>query len=178
MLHHIRLTFREKLAVRSATKYIVLHHTKVKGRHDVKEIHQWHLNRETNGKKWAGIAYHYYIDKDGEIFIGRPRDTIGAHTRGYNSYSVGVCFEGNFNVEKMSEKQLEASVMLISVLSLGYYNAAIRGHRNFNANNTCPGLNFPMKELLQRIQIQKKRFIRLYGDPQTVDYSFLLNSLD
>lgn len=65
--------------------------------------------------------------------MGRPRNTIGAHTNGYNSISVGVCFEGDFNVEKMSEKQLEASVMLISVLSLGYHNAAIRGHRNFNS---------------------------------------------
>ena len=177
MLHHIDLAFRERLTPRTATKYIVIHHTKVKGRHDVREIHQWHLNRETKGQKWAGIAYHYYIDKDGEIFVGRPRNTIGAHTNGYNSVSVGVCFEGDFDEEKMSEKQLEASVMLISALSLGYHNAAIRGHRNFNVAKTCPGRLFPMKELLSRIQMQKKRFIRLYGDPATVDYGFLLNGL-
>lgn len=177
MLHRIQHAFREKLTLRSETKYVVLHHTKVKGRHDVHEIHQWHLNRETKGKKWAGIAYHYYIDKDGEIFTGRPRDTIGAHTKGYNSKSVGICFEGDFDVEKMSEKQLEASVMLISILSLGYRNAAVRGHRNFNSEMTCPGVKFPMKELLHRVQIQKKRFIRLYGDPEKVDYGFLLSSL-
>ena len=177
MLHHIQLEFREKLSLRSETKYIILHHTKVEGRHDVREIHQWHLNRETNSKKWAGIAYHYSVDKDGKIFVGRPRNTIGAHTLDYNSVSVGVCFEGDFNVEKMSEEQLEASVMLISVLSLGYHNATIRGHKDFNSKETCPGVKFPMKELLHRIQIQKKRFIRLYGDPKTVDYGFLLSSL-
>ena len=35
-----------------------------------------------------------------------------------------------------------------------------------------------MKELLDRIKNQKKRFIRLYGDPKEVDYDFSLESLD
>lgn len=177
-IHHTKLRFREVLKKRSETKYIILHHTKVKGRSSVEEVHQWHLNRETNGEKWVGIAYHFYIDKDGEIFVGRPLFTVGAHTYGYNSVSVGVCFEGNFNVEKMTEKQLDASVLLISVLSLAFNNAKIRGHRNFNKEETCPGKKFPMEELLERIKMQKKKIIRLYGDPESVDYSFLLKYLN
>lgn len=43
---------------------------------------------------------------------------------------------------------------------------------------TCPGKNFPMHELLERIKVQKKRFIRLYGDPEEVDFSFLLKYLE
>ena len=35
-----------------------------------------------------------------------------------------------------------------------------------------------MKELLNKVKEQKKRFIRLYGDPKEVDYSFLLKFLD
>ena len=72
----------------------------------------------------------------------------------------------------MSEQQLDASILLLSILSLGFHNAAIRGHRDFNTQKTCPGTNFPMKELLQRIQLQKKSFIRLYGDPESFDYVF------
>ena len=34
-----------------------------------------------------------------------------------------------------------------------------------------------MNELLERIKVQKKRFIRLYGDPEEVDFSFLLKHL-
>lgn len=176
-IHRPKLKFRETLKQRSETQYIILHHTRVTGRHDVKEIHQWHLNRETNGKKWAGIAYHFYVDKDGEIFIGRPLDTIGAHTYGHNSNSVGVCFEGDFNVERMTEKQLDAAVLLISILSVGYKNAKIRRHKDFNKEETCPGKKFPMEKLLERVKMQKKRFIRLFGDPEKVDCSFLLKWL-
>jgi N-acetyl-anhydromuramyl-L-alanine amidase AmpD len=167
------LKFTETLKKRTETNYIIIHHTEVKGRHDVKEVHQWHLN-----KGWAGIGYHYYIDKDGQIFEGRHRDTLGAHVKSHNGDSIGVCFEGHFDKEKMNEKQLEAAVLLISVLSLAYGNAAIRGHRNFNSKKSCPGANLPMKELVDRIKIQKKRFIRLHGDPEKVDYGFLLKMLD
>ena len=177
-IHHTKLQFREMLTKRQKTEYIILHHTKVTGRHDVNEIHKWHLNRETNGEHWAGIAYHFYIDKDGEIHTGRPLDTCGAHTYGHNSVSVGVCFEGDFNVEEMNEKQMEASVMLISILSLGFHDAKIRGHRDFNTKESCPGNKFPMGELLERIKQQKKRFIRLYGDPTEFDYAFLLQPLE
>ena len=172
-IHQSNLKFTETLKKRTETNYIIIHHTEVRGRHDVKEVHQWHLN-----KGWAGIGYHYYIDKDGQIFECRPRDTWGAHVKSHNNDSIGVCFEGNFDNEKMSEKQLEASVLLISVLSLAYGNAAIRGHRNFTPQKSCPGKNFPMKELLDRIKAQKQRIIRLYGDPKEVDFFFLLKSLD
>ena len=168
---HPKLEFRGELKHRSETKYIILHHTKVNtkdkknGRHDVYAVHRWHLNRETNGEKWAGIAYHFYIDQDGKIFTGRPLNTIGAHAYGYNSVSIGICFEGDFNVETMQDQQKESAVLLVSVLSLAYNNAKIRGHRDFNEEETCPGKKFPMEELLEKIKMLKKRFIRLHGEP-------------
>ena len=61
-IHQSNLKFTETLKKRSETNYIIIHHTEVRGRHDVKEVHQWHLD-----KGWAGIGYHYYIDKDGQI---------------------------------------------------------------------------------------------------------------
>ena len=177
-IHHTNLKFREELKKRPETKYIILHHVKETGRrYDINEIHQWHLKRETNGEKWAGFGYHFYVDKDGEIFIGRPVDTIGSHTLNYNSVSVGICFEGDFNVERMTEKQLDAAVLLISILSVGYKNAKIRRHKDFNKEETCPGKKFPMEQMLERVKMQKKRFIRLFGDPEKVDCSFLLKWL-
>lgn len=71
MIHHTKLKFRECLKRRRETKYIVVHHTAVTGdEQPVTLVHQWHLNRKTkDGKPWAGICYHYYIRKDGEIDI-------------------------------------------------------------------------------------------------------------
>ncbi len=172
-VHQSNLIFDEKLKKRAETNYNIIHHIEVCGRHGVKEVHLWHLD-----KGWAGIGYHYYIDKDGQIFVGRPRDTWGAHVKSHNNDSIGVCFEGHFDKEKMNEKQLEAAVSLISFLSLAYGNASIRGHRNFNPNKSCPGKNFPMKEFLGRIKTQKQRFICLYRDPKDVNYYFLLKELD
>jgi N-acetyl-anhydromuramyl-L-alanine amidase AmpD len=183
MFHQTNLKFREKLTPRTQTKFIVVHHTAVTGdEQPVTLVHQWHLDRKTNDKPWAGIGYHYYIRKNGEIYQGRPRDKKGSHVyideaHRYNSITIGVCFEGDFRTEVMDENQLEASVMLLSVLSLGYGNIDICTHRYLDRRTTCPGNNFPFKKLIKRVHDQKQRFIDLYGDPEEVDYSFLLKYL-
>lgn len=183
MIHHPKLKFREHLWCRKETNYIVVHHTQEVGKHDVDEIHQWHRNRRTkDGKPWAGIGYHYYVRKDGEIYQGRPRNKKGAHVNdevhNYNSVTIGVCFEGDFRTEMMGEGQLEASIMLLSILSLGYGNIDICTHHHLDKRRSCPGKNFPIKELIKRVHDQKQRFIDLYGDPKEVDYRFLLKKLD
>lgn len=183
MIHHTTHKFRESLLPRTRTKYIVLHHVGEPGDYFVETIHQWHLKRKTkDGQYWAGIGYHYYIRRDGEIYQGRPRDTKGAHTyvegQTYNSDSIGVCFEGDFNVEKMTEKQMEAAVLLLSILSLGYGGAELTLHKKLDTSKDCPGKNFPVKALFNRVHAQKQRFIELHGRPKEVDYSFLLKLLD
>jgi N-acetyl-anhydromuramyl-L-alanine amidase AmpD len=77
----------------------------------------------------------------------------------------------------MEDKQLEASILLLSVLSLTYGNAEICTHRYLDSRRDCPGKNFPFQELLNKVHAQKQRFIQLYGDPKDVDYNFLLKSL-
>lgn len=153
-----------------------------RGSYSVEDIHQWHLDRKTNGKPWAGIGYHYYIRKSGEIYQGRPRNKKGAHVNdevhNYNSVTIGVCFEGDFRTELMDEKQLEASIMLLSVLSLGYGNIDICKHSYLDRRTSCPGTNFPFPELIKRVHDQKQKFIDLYGDPKEVNYRFLLKRLD
>lgn len=172
-IHHPNLKFTEQLIFRPETRFIVIHHTAVQDKHTVEDVHQWHLNRGM-----AGFGYHYFIDKNGEIFEGRPRDTKGAHVNDkihpYNSVTLGVCFEGDFNTQKMVEQQLEASVMLISVLSLAYGDIQVCKHHYLHNEKSCPGKNFPFQELIKRVHDQKERFKRLYGDPKEVNYSFLL----
>lgn len=186
MYHRTYLNFREILKPRTQTKYIVIHHSAVEGdKHPVTDVHQWHLDRKCN-PPMAGIAYHYYIQQSGEIYQGRPRDTKGAHTllkgQTYNSDSIGVCFEGHFDIEEISEKQLEASILLLSILSLVYHDSEFCTHHQLvkgtKKDTSCPGKNFPMETLLEKVHAQKQRFIDLYGDPKEVDYSFLLKFLE
>ncbi len=41
-------------------------------------------------------GYHYYIRKSGQIEPMRDEDTVGAHARGFNAISLGVCYEGGW----------------------------------------------------------------------------------
>lgn len=131
--------FSTALTKRKSTKYIILHHRAGNG--DVQSIHQGHL---ANG--WSGIGYHFYVRKDGSVYSGRPINTSGAHTTNYNSVSVGVCFEGNFETEKMKDVQIKAGQELISYLKSKYPDAKVQKHRDFNAT-ACPGKNFPFDEI-------------------------------
>ena len=75
---------------RNKTNRIILHHAQAKTC-SVEDIHQWHLKKD-----WSGIGYHFLVRKDGTIYQGRPEDTIGAHAKGANHDSIGICAEGDF----------------------------------------------------------------------------------
>lgn len=134
------LKFTPKLSNRSQTNYIILHHRAANG--DVTSIHTQHINQD-----YAGIGYHYYIRKDGRIYVGRPVGTIGAHCLNYNNKSVGICFEGNFETEKMCEVQKKAGAELVKYLKSIYRSAIIMRHKDMNATS-CPGKNFPFDEII------------------------------
>ena len=84
--------------------------------------------------------------KDGSIYRGRPIDTVGAHTTDYNSVSIGICFEGNFENETMSSAQIKAGKKLISYLKSLYPSAEMKRHKDFNST-ACPGKNFPFEDI-------------------------------
>ncbi len=129
-----------KLTKRNKTNYIVLHH--MAGTGTANDIHRTHLNNE-----WIGIGYHFYVRKDGSIYRGRPIDSVGAHTSNYNSQSIGVCFEGNYETETtMPESQIKSGQELIGYLKEMYPNAKVKRHRDFNQTD-CPGANFPFDRI-------------------------------
>lgn len=69
----------------------------------------------------------------------------GAHTLSFNDVSLGICFEGNFEVEEMGEAQKNAGLSLCRELLDKYPEAQIFYHKDFN-NTACPGKSFPYKE--------------------------------
>ena len=44
-----------------------------------------------------GTGYHFYIRKNGDIKTTREIERIGAHAKGYNRNSVGICYEGGLD---------------------------------------------------------------------------------
>jgi hypothetical protein len=143
------LQFRGGLTARKQTDYIVLHHADA-SRCTVYDVHQWHLN---NG--WAGIGYAYFVDKQGAIFRGRPRDAVGAQCEGYNFCSLGICAEGNYEQEQMPAAQRQAIAALLAELGKIYPGARIVGHRDLNATS-CPGRYYPFDEIVQTASLLRE----------------------
>lgn len=137
----VNYTFRETPKTRSRTDYIVLHHRAGNG--DAQSIHQTHLK---NG--WSGIGYHFYVRKDGSIYRGRAVSSIGAQAKGFNDRSVGVCFEGNYDIagSVMPSLQKAAGREIVAYLKSLYPGAKVVRHGDL-MGTACPGRNFPFDEI-------------------------------
>lgn len=122
---------------------IVLHHRAGNG--TVESIHAQHLKQG-----WWGIGYHYYVTKHGIIWRGRPEEFVGAHSgakNGYNTHSIGICFEGNFETDTMLPAQLNAGRQLIADIKKRYAIKEILQHKDIAAT-ACAGKNFPFAEMV------------------------------
>ncbi len=136
------LRFNGNYTVRNGNpKGVMLHHAAASG--SVDEIHAYHKN--ING--WAGIGYHFYVRKNGNIFRGRPENWLGAHATGYNDH-IGVCAEGNFENETMPAAQQAAIVEVLRYLFEKYGTLTVQGHRDA-ASTACPGKNYPFAAIVQ-----------------------------
>lgn len=107
--------------------------------HTAKDMEAWHLS-----KGWDGIGYHYVIHKDGAVWAGRPEHYHGAHCKGKNKQSIGICLSGNFDATDPTQEQKDALVklMLELVEKYGITREKIYPHRKF-ANKSCFGARLP-----------------------------------
>jgi N-acetylmuramoyl-L-alanine amidase len=110
----------------------------------VDTIREWHVN----GRGWSDIGYHWVIRLDGSIEVGRPLEKSGAHTKGHNKDSVGVCYIGGCDADgkpkdTMNPEQEKAWRMIVLSLRTLYGDLTIHGHNEF-ANKACP--SFTVKE--------------------------------
>lgn len=148
-IQNANLKFKSTPVKRAATSEIVLHHTAVTVPQSVEVIHNYYLNRKDDN--FIGIGYNFYVRKDGTVWQGRPIWAQGGHCFSHNHKSVGICFEGNFDVEKMNDKQKKAGVELIKYVLSVYPKCKIYKHKQLN-NTACPGKNFPFDEIVKSAQ--------------------------
>lgn len=126
-------------------KKIVIHHSATEVSKSPEEIHKIHLE-----KGWSGIGYHFYIKKDGTIYKGREENVIGAHAKGANYNTLGICVEGNFEKDGLKEKQKNSLINLGAYLSLKYPIKDVIMHRDV-VDTLCPGSLFPIDTIKQGI---------------------------
>jgi len=115
--------------------WLVVHHSKSpQGRGDNAEvIHRWH-----KGQGWDGIGYHAVILEDGIVERGRPMYWPGAHARGYNHESLGVCLIG---INDFTPSQLAALRLTLDQWCAIYPTAKVVGHKDLDAGSLCPSFD-------------------------------------
>ncbi len=144
---------------------IIIHHTAMHADAPFEAI-----VAEFERKNWLA-GYHSIVFKDGTVRTFTRWDRMGSHTRGYNSRSLGIAFHGNFEPDPAvpfsnpdgrmgilvpTAAQLEAGARVIAWWVLLYgvpldFQKHIVPHRQL-APKACPGSNFPLSALADRVQ--------------------------
>lgn len=112
----------------------------------VAEVKRWHVQ----DRGWSDIGYHFLIDRDGKVVAGRPLQTVGAHTQGHNTGTIGISLFGGHGsaatdafFENYTPQQDKALRDLITHLMASYPTITkVSGHNEYAAK-ACPGFNVP-----------------------------------
>lgn len=106
----------------------------------VEQLRECHLQRG-----FKDIGYHFYITRDGVVHQCRPVLEPGAHVRGFNRHSIGICYEGGLDQEDRpadtrTQAQHFALIDLLTILKHQYPEAQVLGHYQLSANihKACP----------------------------------------
>jgi N-acetylmuramoyl-L-alanine amidase len=107
---------------------------------DVEDIRRWHKARG-----WNDIGYHYLILLDGTIQKGRKDSVVGAHCKGHNSRSIGVCYVGGVDENnkpkdtRTHEQKLKLKILVEELLE-EHQGATVHGHNEFSSK-ACPSFD-------------------------------------
>lgn len=122
--------------------FIVLHcsDSDVAAHDNPQTIEEWHLARG-----FTAIGYHFVITQDGVVHTARPEHITGAHCKGHNANSIGICLTGR---HKFSGKQFASLKELCKGLcqKYGLEKTDILGHCDLSKSKTCP--NFGHREII------------------------------
>ena len=117
---------------------------------DASTIRMWHTANPPVGRGWSDIGYHYVIKLDGTIEGGRPIHKAGAHCKGHNQDSIGICYIGGMDddmqpKDTMNECQEAAFKELIYSLRMVWdKHLTLHGHNEFS-EKACPSFKVSEK---------------------------------
>ncbi|MGW7357137.1 peptidoglycan recognition protein family protein [Streptomyces sp. NPDC054802] len=116
---------REQAAYTGAVSAVFLHHTGHLNSYDCADVprmlramQQDHIESEG----WDDIGYNFVVDRCGTIYEGRAggvgRPVRGAHTKGFNSDSIGIAALGTFGLGTTVPPALEAGIVKVAAWKL------------------------------------------------------------
>lgn len=95
------------------------------------------------------IGYHFVIDCDGTVETGRKVGEIGAHCKGHNKHSIGICLVGGLGCDdeqyygRFTQAQWQSLYQLLTQLESQYPHAKICGHRDLSPDLNGDGTITP-----------------------------------
>lgn len=105
------------------------------------DIDLWHKRRG-----FRKIGYHFVIGIYGNIEIGRPLGEVGAHVKGHNKESIGICYIGGLDSDRKAKdtrtpEQKEALRFLLEQLVQAIPTIErIAGHRDYSLDRNENGV--------------------------------------
>lgn len=117
----------------------------------VADIRRWHTEPKPRGNGWSDIGYHGVIQRDGTLEYGRSVRRMGAHVRGHNRDSLGLCLiggHGSASTDRFSDHFTEGQRATLSAIILAAqgFGLTVHGHNDYAAK-ACPG--FSVAEFLK-----------------------------
>ena len=145
---------------RTPTQHCIIHHSASANSdtNTIALVRAFYLHH-TQVNHWDDIGYNYLIGHDGTLVAGRdPLDSgiaqdevLGAHFCGKNSYTMGVCVIGNFQLEPPTWAAIHTLERLLtwkthkdgldpldSMMHKDILLPVIAGHRD-GCSTACPG---------------------------------------
>lgn len=110
---------------------------------DAETVRKWHTDEPPQGRGWTDIGYHFFVDLAGRIEYGRPLDKPGAHAKGHNKSSLGICYAGGVDEDgnpanTLNRRQRAAIVALIRSLRIVIGPFKLIGHNDVTDAKACP----------------------------------------
>ncbi len=105
------------------------------------DIARWHIR----DRHFRDIGYHFIVDQKGVIHVGRPLEEMGAHCRGYNATSIGICYIGGLDAQgnpadTRTPLQQLAIKHLIGLLVNEFKIYDVLGHRDLSPDINGDGV--------------------------------------
>ncbi len=87
------------------------------------------IEREHQTRGFRTIGYHYLVEPDGRVIVGRPEEHVGAHVEGHNTNTIGVCMIGT---KKFTPAAWQSLKTLCEGFKLRMPKIGFCGHRDYS----------------------------------------------
>lgn len=122
-------------------KYFVIHCSATRSNMTYTSLQ---LDRDHRARGFRSAGYHFYIRRNGDTEALRPTHEPGAHARGYNDCSIGICYEGGLDAmarpaDTRTPAQKDALRRLLQELRVKFPRARVIGHRDLSFDRNQDG---------------------------------------